>query len=76
MMKLSRRAVLRGMGAAVVGLVFVMTARIVIASIRGRAALGVAVATFLLVGPLQVNTVLAIVLVLPVSVWLQRPRRA
>ena len=67
---------MRGMGAAVVGLVFVMTARIVAASVRGRAAVLVALATFLCVGPLQVNTVLAIALVLPVSVWLHRPPRA
>ena len=68
--------ILRGMSATVVGLVFVMTARIVTASIRGYAAVLVAVATFLLVGPLQVNTVLAIGLVLPLSLWLHRPPRA
>ena len=68
--------IMHGMGAAVVGLVFVMTARIVAASLRGRAALLVAVATFLLVGPLHVNTLLSIALVLPVSLWLNRPPRA
>lgn len=68
--------IMHGMGTVVVGLVFVMTARIVAGSIRGRAALLVAVATFLLVGPLRVNTVLSIALVLPVSLWLNRPPRA
>ena len=67
---------MHGMSAAVVGLVFVMTARIVTASLRGRAAVLIAVATFFLVGPFHVNTVVAIVLVLPLSLWLHRPARA
>lgn len=65
---------MHGMSAAVVGLVFVMTARIVAASARGGAALLVAVATFFLVGPFHVNTVVSIAVVLPVSLWLHRPR--
>ena len=68
--------VMHGMAATVVGLVLVTTARIVRASLHGRVALGVAVATFLLVGPLGVNTPLAIALVLPVALWWHRPRRA
>lgn len=68
--------VMRGMGATVVGLVLVTTARLVGASIRGPAALCVAAATFVLVGPLHVNTPLAIALVLPWALWWNRPRRA
>jgi len=67
---------MHGMAATVVGLVLVTTARIVRASLHGRVALVVAVATFLLVGPLGVNTPLAIALVLPVALWWHRPRRA
>jgi len=65
---------MHGMGATVVGLVLVATAQLVAGSIRGRVATAVAVATFLLVGPLGVNTALAVCLVLPVSLWCNRPR--
>jgi chromate transporter len=68
--------VTHGMAATVVGLVLVTTARLVRASIAGRASLGVAIVTFLLVGPLHVNTPLSIALVLPAALWLNRPRRA
>lgn len=65
---------MRGMGAAVVGLVFVTTARMICASIRGGRALLVAAAIFVLVGPLRVNTGLAVLLMVPLSLWLHRPR--
>ena len=52
------------------------TRRLVRASIRGRAGVAVAAVTFLLVGPFHVFTPLAIALVLPVSLWWHRPRRA
>ena len=52
----------------------VATAQLVAGSIRGRVATAVAVATFLLVGPLGVNTAIAVCLVLPVSLWCNRPR--
>jgi chromate transporter len=65
---------MHGMGATVVGLVLVTTAQLVTASIRGHIATAVAVATFLLAGPLGVNSALAVCLVLPVSLWVNRPR--
>ncbi len=68
--------VMHGMAATVVGLVLVTTARLVRASIRGRAGVAVAAVTFLLVGPFHVFTPLALALVLPVSLWWYRPRRA
>src|SRR5213078_4484896 len=42
---------------------------------HGMGATAVAVATFLAVGPLGVNSALAVALVLPVSLWFNRPRR-
>ncbi|HEV8436918.1 MAG TPA: chromate transporter [Methylomirabilota bacterium] len=66
---------MRGAAAAVVGLVLVATASIIPASLRGWRALLVAAAVFVLVGPLRVHTVLAIVLIVPASLWLHRPRR-
>jgi chromate transporter len=66
---------MHGMGATVVGLVLVTTAQLVTSSIRGSIATAVAVATFLLVGPLGVNTALAVCLVLPASLWLHRPQK-
>lgn len=65
---------MHGMGAAVVGLVFVTTGRMIRASIRGARAIGVAAAIFLLVGPLHVNTGLVVVTMVPLSLWLHRPR--
>ena len=65
---------MHGMGATVVGLVLATTAQVVTASLRDPVAVAVAAATFLLVGPLGVSTPLAVGLVLPVSLWLHRPR--
>jgi chromate transporter len=65
---------MHGMGAAVVGLVFVTTARVIRASIRGGGTLLVAAVMFVLVGPLRVNTLLALLLMAPLSLWLHRPR--
>ena len=67
---------MHGAGAAVVGLVFVTTARIMRTSIRRGGELLVAGAIFLLVGPLHVHTVLAVLLVAPLSLWIHRPPRA
>ena len=67
---------MRGMSAAVVGLVFVATLSIVPASLRGARAILIAAAMFVLVGPLGMNAALAILLVAPVSVWLHRPSRS
>ena len=66
---------MHGMAAAVVGLVFVTTVTIARSSLRGGRAPVIAVAMFLLVGPLHVHAALAILLVAPVSLWLYRPRR-
>jgi chromate transporter len=66
---------MHGAGAAVVGLVFVTTARIMHTTIRRGRELLVAGAIFALVGPLRVHTVVAILLVAPVSLWIYRPRR-
>jgi chromate transporter len=68
-------SVMHGAGAAVVGLVFVTTARIMGTAIRRGRELLVAGAIFLLVGPLHVHTVLAVLLVAPLSLWIHRPRR-
>jgi len=65
---------MHGMGAAVVGLVFVTTGRMIRTAVRDLRGLLISAAIFLLVGPLHVNTALVIVLVVPVSLWLYRPR--
>jgi len=65
---------MHGMAAAVIGLIVVMTARMVRASIRTVPAAAIAALVFVLVGVLRVNTVVAIALVVPVSLWLHRPR--
>ena len=67
---------MRAMSAAVVGLVALSAARVIAGAIRDWRGPIVAAAVFALVGPLQVNTALVVVLVIPVSVWLYRPRRA
>ena len=66
---------MHGMSAAVVGLVFATTARVIVGSIRDWRSPLLAAAVFLLVGPLHVNTALVIVLAIPVGLWLYRPRR-
>jgi len=66
---------MHGMSAAVVGLVFATTARVIVGSIRDWRSPLLAAAVFLLVGPLHVNTALVIALAIPVGLWLYRPRR-
>lgn len=66
---------LRGMGAAVVGFVFVTTARLARGAMRGRGAPWIAALAFLAVGPLRVNTLLVILLAGGLSLWLNRPGR-
>jgi chromate transporter len=66
---------MRGMSAAVVGLVLVATLTIAPASLRSVRAIAIAAAVFLLVGPLGVNAALAIAVIAPASIWLHRPRR-
>lgn len=68
-------AAMHGMSAAVVGLVFATTARVIVGAIRDWRSPPLAAAVFLLVGPLHVNTALVIALATPVGIWLYRPRR-
>ena len=65
---------LQAMSAAVVGLILVMTARIVRVGLRRRSGLLLGAATFLMVGPLALPTVAVIALVLVIGLWLNRPR--
>lgn len=65
---------LLGMGAAVVGLIFVMTGRILRVGLRGRTALVLAAGTFLAVGPLRLPTYAAIAAMVVLGFWLNRPR--
>ena len=44
-------------------------------SVRRGAELLVAGAIFVLVGPLRVHTVVAVLLVAPLSLWIHRPQR-
>ena len=67
---------MHGMSAAVVGLVFATTARVIAGAIRDWRAPLLAAAVFVLVGPLRVNTPLVIALAVPVGLWLYRPRRS
>jgi chromate transporter len=66
--------VLQAMSAAVVGLILVMTARIMRVGLRGRLSVAMGVATFLLVGPLGLPTVAVIAGMLAIGLWLNRPR--
>jgi chromate transporter len=72
----SSGGVMRGMSAAVVGLVFAATSRVIRAAIVDWRAPLIAAIMFLLIAVLHVNTALAILVVVPVSLWLYRPRRA
>ena len=65
------RPALRGMGAAVVGLVAMACARLARGVVRTPSAALVAVLTFAAVGPLHVNTGLAILLALGASLLLR-----
>jgi chromate transporter len=66
---------MHGAGAAVVGLVFGATVRIMGSAVRRARDLLVAGAVFALVGPLHVHTIVAVLLVGPVALWIHRPRR-
>ena len=68
------RPALRGMGAAVVGLVMMTSARVAVGALRGQRALLVALVTFLGVGPLRIHTALVILLAGALSFALQRTR--
>jgi chromate transport protein ChrA len=65
---------MHGMGAAVVGLIAVMSARIMRAGLRGRLAMLLAAATAIGVGPLALPTVWVIAGASALGLWLHRPR--
>ncbi len=67
------RHVMHGTSAAVVGLVLMTTVQLIKPSRRRRGAALVAIATFVGVGPLHLNTAAVILVTGAVSVWLNRP---
>ncbi len=71
----SVEALLEGMGAAVSGFLCVMVARMGKGALRARGALPVCGLTFVAVGVLRVNAVVAILLIGGLSLWLNRPGR-
>ncbi len=62
---------MRGLSAAVVGLVAITSLRIVRGSLRGLRAVVVALLTFVAVGPLRLPTVMVVLVMVAVSVALQ-----
>ena len=66
---------LRGMGAAVIGLVVLTTAKLARVSLRDRTGLLIAGATFVAVGPLGLGTVPVIAAMGVISGFLHRPAR-
>ncbi len=68
--------VLRGMGAAVVGFLFVTTVQIARPALRGRGAPWIGALTFLAVTVLRLNIYLVLLLAGGVSLWLNRPAHA
>jgi chromate transporter len=69
----SASTLMRGMSAAVVGLVAVTTIRLALPAMVDARAILVAAATFAAVGPLHLNTPAVIVVVGALSIWLHRP---
>lgn len=65
----------RGMGAAVSALLVLTTLRLMRGAAWTRGARGIAVVTFLAVGPLRLNTLLVILVVGAAGLWMNRPRR-
>lgn len=65
--------VMRGMSAAVVGLVAVTTLRMARPALVSLRALAIAAATFAAVGPLKLSTPAVIVVMTAVGLWLHRP---
>jgi chromate transporter len=64
---------MRGMSAAVVGLVAVTTLRMARPALVDARALAIAAATFAAVGPLKLSTPVVIVVMTAVGLWLHRP---
>ncbi len=67
---------MRGMSAAVVGLVAVTTLRMARPALVSARALAIAAVTFVAVGPLRLNTPVVIVVMTVVGLWLNRPKPA
>ena len=66
------RHFLRGMGAAVVGLVLVTAVRLAMGGVRDRRAIAIAALTFLAVGPFRINIAVVIAVMAAVSFWLAK----
>jgi chromate transporter len=66
-------ALMRGMSAAVVGLVAVTTLRMAHPALVSVRAVSIAAVTFVAVGPLRFNTPLVIVVMTAIGLWLHRP---
>ncbi len=64
---------MRGMSAAVVGLVAITTVRMARPALVSVRAMTIAVVTFVAVGPLHLNTPLVIVVMTAIGLWLHRP---
>src|SRR5262245_40039316 len=64
---------MRGMSAAVVGLVAVTTLRMARPALISVRAVSIAAVTFVAVGPLRLNTPLVIVVMTAIGLWLHRP---
>jgi chromate transporter len=67
---------MRGMSAAVVGLVAVTTIRMARPALLSTRALAIAAATFIAVALLRLNTPVVIVVMAAIGLWLNRPERA
>lgn len=64
---------MRGMSAAVVGLVAITTLRMARPALVSARSLVIAAVTFVAVGPLRLNTPLVVVVMIAVGLWLNRP---
>ena len=71
----SIETLLEGMGAAVVGFLCIMVARMGKGALRARGALPTCLLTFAAVGPMRLNALAAILVVGGLSLWLNRPGR-
>jgi chromate transporter len=67
---------MRGMSAAVVGLIAITTVRMARPALMDARALAVAALTFAAVGPLRLSTPAVIVVMAAVGLWLNRPEPA
>jgi len=67
-------AVFKGVGAAAVGLAFATTLQVGRAGVRGWRDLAIAALTFVAVAFLHVSLIVALLVMAPVGVWLNRPR--